>query len=385
VATGEHAGGRIRGGAGALLSLSLFVDSACWHHITNTRPPPPPPPIVQRQDRLENLRWELEILEQRHARVCAERDALYERFQAAMQCAAAPFDEGGGGADQCDCGARRDTMTLTPSSPTHTLHQPPCPPSLHTQDVKQKSGFRTLLLERAARGRSGGGARMRPPLDLVAPPPLAPLLALLRAQVERQSVALAEVSRMHSPRRLSRFTPSCARARRCSRRRAWTRACWGASSRRSQTSSRLRTPQLQSCAPELARLAAAHDRAVDHFTAKMREFGIPAEELGFAPATSAQLLAASHAGAVDAAQARQGRLLGQAGTAEAAAATVTRLLGGGAEGPGGRGAAGRRARPTCRGCPGGASDARRASGRRPRRRRARCSVRRVRRACKFLV
>lgn len=70
---------------------------------------------VAAQDRLENLRWELEILEQRHARVCAERDALYERFQAAMQ------------------------------------------------DVKQKAGFRTLLLERRLAGaaeevrRRGGG------------------------------------------------------------------------------------------------------------------------------------------------------------------------------------------------------------------------------------
>ena len=70
------------------------------------------------QDKLENLRWELEILEQRHGRVCAERDALYERFQAAMQ------------------------------------------------DVKQKAGFRTLLLERRLAGAAeevcacveGGGA-----------------------------------------------------------------------------------------------------------------------------------------------------------------------------------------------------------------------------------
>ena len=40
--------------------------------------------ILVVQDRLENLKWELEILQQRFARVQAERDALYERFSSAL-------------------------------------------------------------------------------------------------------------------------------------------------------------------------------------------------------------------------------------------------------------------------------------------------------------
>lgn len=52
------------------------------------------------QDKAENLRWEHEIVEQRYLRLAAERDALFERFQAALH------------------------------------------------DVKQKTGFKTLLLEK---------------------------------------------------------------------------------------------------------------------------------------------------------------------------------------------------------------------------------------------
>jgi len=52
------------------------------------------------QDKAENLRWEHEIVEQRYMRLAAERDALFERFQAALH------------------------------------------------DVKQKTGFKTLLLEK---------------------------------------------------------------------------------------------------------------------------------------------------------------------------------------------------------------------------------------------
>lgn len=65
--------------------------------------------------------------------------------------------------------------------------------------------------------------------------------------------------------------------------------------------------------------------------------GIPAEELGFAPATSAQLLAASHAGAVDAAQARQERLAAaSASPADAAALSSSSAAAAAAGGGGGR-------------------------------------------------
>lgn len=40
--------------------------------------------ILVVQDRLENTRWEHEILEQRHLRLAAERDELYARFSAAL-------------------------------------------------------------------------------------------------------------------------------------------------------------------------------------------------------------------------------------------------------------------------------------------------------------
>jgi len=75
--------------------------------------------ILVVQDKLENLRWEHEILEQRYARLTAERDALYEKFQLALH------------------------------------------------DVKQKTGFRHLLLEKR--------------------------LAAAADEVERHTVALTEV------------------------------------------------------------------------------------------------------------------------------------------------------------------------------------------------
>lgn len=164
------------------------------------------------QDKLENLRWELEILEQRHGRICAERDELYERFQSAMQ------------------------------------------------DVQQKAGFRTLLLER----RLAGAAE----------------------EVERASVTLAEVlgGANLDPRALGRLETQLS----------------DVVAAKDAAAAELRS--------ELGRVAAAHDRVLDAYMRKLAEYGVPKEELGFIPASSAQLLASSHAGAWDAASAQHGRL-----------------------------------------------------------------------------
>jgi cytochrome c-type biogenesis protein CcmH/NrfG len=41
--------------------------------------------ILVEQDKLENMRWEHEILEQRFQRLAAERDALFDKFQMGME------------------------------------------------------------------------------------------------------------------------------------------------------------------------------------------------------------------------------------------------------------------------------------------------------------
>lgn len=181
-------------------------------------------------DRLENLRWEHEILQQRYASLAGERDALYERFQAALH------------------------------------------------DVKQKSGFRSLLLEK----RLGAAA----------------------TEVERQSVMLSEVlvAARLDPRVL------------------------GPLERQLADVVASKDGAVRELEAELERIAGAHDRLLDFFASKMREYGIPAAELGFAPLRSYDILRSSG--------------LAAAATATAAAAAALGGAGGGGPGFSGPGGAG---------------------------------------------
>ena len=154
--------------------------------------------ILVTQDRLENLKWELEILQQRFNRVKAERDALFERFAAALH------------------------------------------------EVKQKAGFKQLLLEERAAS------------------------ALQQAELQngmlRGVVAAAHVS------------------------------CGGAGGGDAAAAQALqaqvaeRDARLGALQAELARVAAEHDKAVRVCRELMREKNIPEAELGFRPLTAAEIL-----------------------------------------------------------------------------------------------
>jgi len=128
-------------------------------------------------DRLENLRWEHEILQQRYTNLVAERDALYDRFQTALH------------------------------------------------DVRQKSGFRSLLLEKR--------------------------LAAAATEVERQTVTLSEVlvAARLDPRVLGRLEKQLGDV--VGSKDAAIRELEG----------------------ELERVAGAHDRLLEFFEGKLAEYG----------------------------------------------------------------------------------------------------------------
>lgn len=184
-------------------------------------------------DRLENLRWEHEILQQRFVSLAGERDALYERFQAALH------------------------------------------------DVKQKSGFRSLLLEK----RLGAAA----------------------TEVERQSVMLSEVlvAARLDPRVL------------------------GPLERQLADVVASKDGAVRELEAELERVAGAHDRLLDFFAAKMREYGIPAAELGFAPLRSYDILRSSGLAAAATATAVAAAALGAAAGAATGGPAFESAEGGG--------------------------------------------------------
>lgn len=128
-------------------------------------------------DKLENLRWEHEILQQRYTNLVQERDKLYDKFQAALH------------------------------------------------DVKQKSSFRSLLLERR--------------------------LSAAASEVERQTVTLSEVlmAARLDPRVLGRLERQLADV------------------------VASKDTAIREVEGELERVAAAHDRLMEFFDAKLQEYG----------------------------------------------------------------------------------------------------------------
>jgi uncharacterized small protein (DUF1192 family) len=153
--------------------------------------------ILVTQDRLENLKWELEILQQRFNRVKAERDALFERFAAALH------------------------------------------------EVKQKAGFKQLLLEERAAS------------------------ALQQAELQngmlRGVMAAAHVG-------------------------GGAGGGDAAAAQALQAQVAERDARLGALQAELARVAAEHDKAVRVCRELMREKNIPEAELGFRPLTAAEIL-----------------------------------------------------------------------------------------------
>lgn len=154
--------------------------------------------ILVTQDRLENLKWELEILQQRFNRVKAERDALFERFAAALH------------------------------------------------EVKQKAGFKQLLLEERAAS------------------------ALQQAELQngmlRGVLAAAHVGG------------------------GGAGGGDAAAAQALQAQVAERDARLGALQAELARVAAEHDKAVRVCRELMREKNIPEAELGFRPLTAAEIL-----------------------------------------------------------------------------------------------
>ena len=158
--------------------------------------------ILVTQDRLENLKWELEILQQRFNRVKAERDALFERFAAALH------------------------------------------------EVKQKAGFKQLLLEERAAS------------------------ALQQAELQngmlRGVMAAAHVGGGGGGGGAGGGDAAAAQAL--------------------QAQVAERDARLGALQAELARVAAEHDKAVRVCRELMREKNIPEAELGFRPLTAAEIL-----------------------------------------------------------------------------------------------
>ena len=154
--------------------------------------------ILVTQDRLENLKWELEILQQRFNRVKAERDALFERFAAALH------------------------------------------------EVKQKAGFKQLLLEERA--------------------------ASALQQAELQNGMLRGVMAAAHVGGGSAGGGDAAAAQAL------------------QAQVAERDARLGALQAELARVAAEHDKAVRVCRELMREKNIPEAELGFRPLTAAEIL-----------------------------------------------------------------------------------------------
>jgi chromosome segregation ATPase len=157
--------------------------------------------ILVVQDRLENLRWELEILQQRFNRVKAERDALFERFAAALH------------------------------------------------EVKQKAGFKQLLLEERA--------------------------ASALQQAELQNGMLRGVMAAAHVGGAGGGVGGGGDA---------------AAAQALQAQVAERDGRLAALQAELARVAAEHDRAVRVCLDLMAEKNIPSAELGFRPLSAEEIL-----------------------------------------------------------------------------------------------
>lgn len=140
------------------------------------------------------MRWEHVILDQRFARLAGERDALYDRFSAALH------------------------------------------------DVKQKTGFRNMLLEQK--------------------------VSAAAEEVERQSLTLSELlaSANLDPRVL------------------------GAVEKKLTDVVVAKENAVKALQVQLAQVASTHDRAIDSFLRAMVEYGVRPEELGFIPARSHEVL-----------------------------------------------------------------------------------------------
>lgn len=151
--------------------------------------------ILVTQDQLENLKWEHEILEQRFLRLVGERDALYLKFTAALH------------------------------------------------EVKQKAGFKTLVLEHK--------------------------LSAAANEVERESLTLNEVLLAVN------LDP----------------ASVGSLEKKLAEVLNEKDATIAGLQQELLKLADRHDQAVAFYLRHMKEQGVRTEELGFKPALSKDLLA----------------------------------------------------------------------------------------------
>ena len=142
------------------------------------------------EDQHKQLKWEHEVMQQRFGQVSKERDELYEKFEATVY------------------------------------------------DVQQKSGFRSLLLEKKVEE--------------------------LRGELERKDSQLSEVLAQSNldPVMLQNIT------------------------RKLDEVLDTKNRAIKDLQYDLARVTKAHNDVVRAFEAKLHEFGIPAEELGFQPLVS---------------------------------------------------------------------------------------------------
>lgn len=150
--------------------------------------------ILVTQDQLENLKWEHEILEQRYQRLLEERNALYNKF-------------------------------------TSALHE-----------VKQKAGFRTLVLEHK--------------------------LSAAAEEVERESLKLNGVLKA------ANLDPVSV----------------GSLEKKLADVLGEKDAVITELKEELLRVAERHDQAIEFYKRKMQQEGVRVEELGFTPALSKDIL-----------------------------------------------------------------------------------------------
>lgn len=153
--------------------------------------------ILVTQDQLENLKWEHEILEQRYQRLVDERNALYNKFTAALH------------------------------------------------EVKQKAGFKTLVLEHK--------------------------LSAAAEEVERESLKLNGVLKA------ANLDPESV----------------GSLERKLADVLGEKEAVITELKEELLRVAERHDQAIEFYKRKMQQEGVRVEELGYRPALSKDILSSN--------------------------------------------------------------------------------------------